>query len=171
MWIFESTFVIVVALLSQLPESHGQDNVCTAAAIATCGQFSCVQTGTIFSCLCSDMTLKPSAAACGGATTTPSTVVIPNQCANAICPAGATCVPTNQNPALYVCICPNNVIANPDCPINALPNNPCLLNNPCQNGGTCVVNQLSLQAVCICPSGNYGQNCANSCQRSCDYNW
>jgi len=174
MWILESTFFIVIALLSQLPQNYGQENACTAAAIAACGGYSCVQTNDLFSCLCPDLTLKPSAAACNGAavtTTTQGTVVIPNQCANAICPAGATCVPTNQNPSLYVCVCPNNVIGNPDCPTTALPNNPCLNNNPCRNGGTCVVNQLNLQAVCLCPTGSYGQNCASACQRTCDKNW
>ncbi len=173
MWILQSTVLIIVALVSQLPQSHGQNNQCTAAAIATCGQYSCVQTGDVFSCLCSDLSLKPSAAACNGgvATTTQSPVVIPNQCANANCPAGATCVPTNQNPALYVCVCPGNVIGNPDCPTTALPNNPCLLNNPCLNGATCVVNQLNLQAVCICPSGTYGPRCTNTCSASCHKDW
>ena len=159
MWILQSMIFVLVVLLGQLPASNGQNNQCNAAAIATCGAYSCVQTGDLFSCLCSDMTLKPSAAACNGApvvTTTSPPVVIPNQCANANCPAGATCVPTNQNPALYVCVCPNNIIANPSCPTTALPNNPCLINNPCRNGGTCVVNQINLQAVCICPSGSYG---------------
>jgi hypothetical protein len=175
MWILESTFFIVITLLSQLPESHGQEtNQCTAAAIATCGGYSCVQTNDLFACLCPDMTLKPSAAACNGAavttTTTPSTV-IPNQCANAICPAGATCVPTNINPALYVCVCPNNVIANPDCPTTLPANNVCATNNPCRNGATCVLNPLNNQAVCLCPTGSYGQNCASSCQRTCDRNW
>jgi hypothetical protein len=174
MWIFKSTIILVVTLLSQLPTSHGQNNQCTAAAIATCGSYSCVQTGDIFSCLCSDLTLKPSAAACDGGTTvttTQSPVVIPNQCANANCPAGATCIPTNQNPSLYICLCPNNIIANPDCPTTQLPNNPCLINNPCSNGATCVVNQLNLQAVCLCPPGTYGQNCSSACRRTCDTNW
>ena len=174
MWILRNTIFLLVAIVSQLPESQAQNNLCDAAAIATCGQYSCVQTGSIFSCLCADMTLKPSAAACNGGavvTTTQAPVVIPNQCANAVCPAGATCVPTNQNPALYVCVCPNNIIGNPDCPTTPIANNPCLLNNPCLNGGTCVVNQLNLQAVCICPSGTYGSRCANGCSSSCHKDW
>lgn len=173
MWILPNIICLFIVVLFQLPESHGQINQCTAAAIAACGTYPCVQTGDISSCLCSDMTLKPSAAACNGGvvTTTQSPVVIPNQCANAICPAGSTCIPTNQNPALYVCVCPNNIIANPDCPTTALPNNPCLISNPCSNGGTCVVNQLTLQAVCICPSNTYGPRCAYGCQRTCDSNW
>lgn len=165
--------LIVAILLSQLPIIYGQ-NQCNAAAIANCGVNPCVQTGNTVSCLCSDMTLKPSGAACNGiitVTTTQSPVVIPNQCANAVCPAGSTCIPTNQNPSLYICLCPNNIIANPDCPLNPLPNNPCLINNPCTNGATCVVNQLNLQAVCICPPGTYGTNCAYSCRRTCDVNW
>jgi hypothetical protein len=174
MWILQSTFIIVVTLFSQLPKTHGQENVCTAAAVATCAPYQCVQTGELFQCFCPDLTLKPSAAACNNGaviTTTQSPVVIPNQCANARCPAGATCIPTNQNPALYVCVCPNNIIANPDCPTTQLPNNPCLLNNPCQNGGTCVVNQLTLQAVCICPTGSYGQNCVHGCRQTCNNEW
>jgi len=174
MWILQSTFIIVVTLFLQLPKTHGQENVCTAAAVATCAPYQCVQTGELFQCFCPDLTLKPSAAACNNGaviTTTQSPVVIPNQCANARCPAGATCIPTNQNPALYVCVCPNNIIANPDCPTTQLPNNPCLLNNPCQNGGTCVVNQLTLQAVCICPTGSYGQNCVHGCRQTCNNEW
>lgn len=173
MSILANIICLAIAFVCQLPESHAQTNSCTAAALNTCGSYTCVQTGDLFLCLCSDMTLKPSEAACGGGvvTTTQSPVVIPNQCANNNCPSGSTCVPTNQNPALYVCVCPGNVIANPDCPTTALPYNPCLVNNPCLNGGTCVVNQLTLQAVCICPSGAYGSNCAYSCQRTCDANW
>jgi hypothetical protein len=172
MWILQSTIFIVIALISQLPESHGQ-NACTAAAIANCGTFPCIQTGDTASCLCSDLTVKPSASACNGGAivTTPPPIVIPNQCANAVCPAGATCIPTNQNPALYVCVCPNNVLANPDCPTTPLPNNPCILNNVCQNGGTCVVNPLTLTAVCICPAGSYGPNCGYGCRPKCDNNW
>jgi hypothetical protein len=119
------------------------------------------------------MSLKPSAAACDGGivVTTQSPIVIPNQCANANCPAGATCIPTNQNPALYICVCPSNIIANPDCPTTPLLNNPCLINNPCSNGGTCVVNQINLQAVCICPTGSYGPNCAYGCRSRCDRDW
>jgi hypothetical protein len=173
MWILQSTIVIIAALLSQLPIIYGQ-NQCSQAAIANCGSYPCVQTGNAVSCLCPDMSLQPSAAQCNGGiigTTTQPTTIIPNQCANAICPAGATCIPTNQNPAQYVCICPNNVIANPDCPINPLPINPCLTNNPCRNGATCVVNPLNYQAVCVCPTGSYGANCAYGCRQSCDANW
>jgi hypothetical protein len=173
MWILKSTIFIVIALITQLPESHGQ-NQCTAASIATCGTFPCVQTGDIFSCLCSDFTLKPSSAACNGGaviTTTQSPVVIPNQCANAVCPAGATCIPTNQNPALYICLCPSNIIANPDCPTTPPVTNPCLTSNPCQNGGTCVLNQLTLQAVCVCPTNTYGPNCGYGCRPRCDKTW
>ncbi|CAF2748074.1 unnamed protein product [Rotaria sp. Silwood2] len=162
--------IIIVALLSR---SNAQSNQCTPAAIATCGTFPCVQTGNTFSCLCPDMTTKPSAIECDGGlvTTTQPSVVIPNQCTNAVCPAGATCIPTNQNPSLYICLCPNNIIANPDCPINPLPNNPCLINNPCQNGATCVVNQLTLQAVCVCPENTYGPNCSHPCRPACDSSW
>jgi hypothetical protein len=166
--------IFIVALFIQLPAIHGQDNQCTAAALLACGTYTCVQTGNAFSCLCADMSLKPSAAECNGGTTittTQSPVVIPNQCANAVCPNGATCIPTNQNPALYICLCPNNIIANPSCPTNPLVNNPCLTSNPCTNGGTCVVNQLTLTAVCICPANTYGQNCANGCRPTCDVNW
>lgn len=174
MWIFQSTFLLAITLAIQLHESYGQENVCNAAAIVTCGSYTCVQTGDVYSCLCSDLTLKPSAAACNGGTavtTTQPTVVIPNQCAVNTCPAGSTCIPTNQNPALYVCVCPNNVLANPDCPTGQIANNPCLLSNPCRNGGTCVVNLLSLQPVCICPTGTYGSNCASACRQTCDSNW
>ncbi|CAF1430412.1 unnamed protein product [Adineta ricciae] len=153
MLFLKSAIVLLVTLLATV---RGQ-NQCTAAAQATCGAYPCVQT-----------------AQCTGGvviTTTQSPVVIPNQCANAVCPAGATCIPTNQNPALYICLCPNNIIANPDCPVNPLPNNPCLTNNPCLNGGTCVVNQLTLQAVCVCPPGTYGNNCSYSCRPACDSNW
>ena len=171
---FQSMISAVVLLLLQLPYSTGQTNQCTPTAIATCGAYSCVQTGTTFSCLCPDQTLKPNAAACATiitTTTTVSPVVIPNQCGNAVCPAGATCIPTNQNPSRYVCLCPNNVLGNPNCPTTPLANNPCLTSNPCRNGGTCVVNQLNLQAVCICPSGTYGRSCSYSCNVTCNYNW
>jgi len=169
-----NSILISIVLLAQVPSLFGQ-NQCTPAALATCGSYSCVQTNELFMCLCSDFSLKPSAAECDSqtavTTTTQAPVVIPNQCANANCPAGATCVPTNQNPALYICVCPTNVIANPDCPTTNIANNPCVLNNPCRNNGTCVVNQLTNQAVCICPSGTYGANCASSCRSTCDSNW
>ncbi|CAF1115222.1 unnamed protein product [Rotaria sordida] len=173
MAILKSMIIFIVMLFLQLSTSYAQDNLCTSTAIATCNPYPCVQTGNIFSCLCSDMTTKPSAVECNGGVipTTQSPVVIPNQCANAVCPAGATCVPTNQNPSVYICLCPNNVIGNPDCPTNPLPNNPCLTNNPCRNGGTCAVNPLTLQAVCICPSGSYGPNCGYPCRPTCNSSW
>jgi hypothetical protein len=173
MWILKSTIFILVALLSQLPKSHGQENVCTAAAVANCGTFPCVQTGEMFACLCPDFTLKPNAAACTGTavtTTTQPPIVIPDQCANANCPVGSTCMPANQNPPLYVCLCANNVIANPDCPTTPLANNPCL-NTPCSNGATCVVNRLTNQAVCVCPKNTYGPNCGYTCRPACDPSW
>ncbi|CAF3192693.1 unnamed protein product [Rotaria sp. Silwood2] len=173
MWILNSMIVIAIALFMQLHNVHAQ-SACTPAAVATCAPYTCVQTENIFSCLCSTMQLAQSAAECNSinpVVTTQPPVVIPNQCTNAVCPAGATCVPTNQNPALYICVCPNNIIANPDCPINPPPSNQCVLNNPCRNGGTCVINQLTLQAVCICPSNTYGQNCATPCRPMCDNSW
>ena len=177
MSISNGMIILALALILQFSTSQAQ-NACTPAAIATCGQYTCVQTDVLFSCLCSNMALAQSAAECNalvGVTTAPVVtlppVVIPNQCANAVCPAGATCIPTNQNPSLYICLCPNNIIANPDCPTTPLPNNPCLLANPCTNGGTCVVNQLTLQAVCVCPPNTYGTNCATSCRPRCDPNW
>lgn len=168
-----SMIVIFIALFSQVPKIHAQQNACTANAIAICGAYPCVQTGTEFRCLCTDGTLGTSSTACGGGTliTTQPPVVIPNQCGNAVCPAGATCVPTNQNPSLYVCVCPYNVLANPDCPSGPMSNNPCLTSNPCQTGGTCVFNQLTNQAICLCPQGTYGRNCAYSCRRVCDNDW
>jgi hypothetical protein len=169
MWIFNGMIFIAIALFIQLPNAHAQ-NACTAAATALCSPYPCVQTDAIYSCLCPNLQLAQSAAACGSIVTTPSPI-IPNICGNSYCPAGATCVPTNQNPTRYICICPNNVIANPDCPINPLPNNPCLIANPCTGGGTCVVNQLTLQAVCICPPNTYGPNCSSSCLAVCNYNW
>lgn len=147
-------------------------DVCGAAGIATCAPHVCVQTDVVFSCLCPDMSLSPNAAGCGAVVvTTLPPVLPPNQCGLVACPFGATCIPTNQNPSQYVCVCPNNIIANPDCPVNPLPNNPCVYNNPCQNGGTCVVNQLTLQAVCICPANTYGNNCGLSCLPRCASNW
>ena len=165
--------IAVIVVLMQVICINAQTNVCTPANAAICGRYPCVQTDTVFSCLCSNMQLAASQAACDAlvSSTTQAPVVVPNQCANAVCPAGATCIPTNQNPALYICLCPNNIIANPDCPVNPLPTNPCLTNNPCLNGGTCVVNQLTLQAVCICPPNTYGSNCASSCQTVCNVNW
>lgn len=165
--------IVLIVVLAQTICIYGQGNVCTPANIATCGIYTCVQTDTVFSCLCSNMQLAASEAACNAliSSTTQSPIVVPNQCGNAICPAGATCIPTNQNPSQYICLCPNNIIANPDCPVNPLPNNPCLINNPCLNGGTCVVNQLTLQAVCICPTNTYGPNCSNQCQNICNLNW
>lgn len=165
-------FIALIALLVSVISIEGQ-NVCTPANIATCAPYTCVQTDTVFSCLCPNMQLASSAAACDALTssTTQAPVVVPNQCANANCPAGSTCIPTNQNPAQYVCLCPGNVIANPSCPDRPLTTNPCLTNNPCLNGGTCVVNLLTLQAVCICPPNTYGINCSNPCRNICDYNW
>lgn len=165
--------LFVFILFSQIFASYAQLNQCTPAAISQCGPFQCVQFGNSFQCLCGDDTLKPSATECngGGLITTQAPVVIPNQCANAVCPAGATCIPTNQNPLQYICLCPNNIIANPDCPINPLPQNPCLFNNPCRNGGTCVVNQLTLQAVCLCPPNTYGPGCGYGCQPACGRDW
>ncbi|CAF0817510.1 unnamed protein product [Adineta steineri] len=161
---------IAITLLLQLSFIHGQSS-CTPAAIAACGTNPCVQTGTAFSCLCPDMTLQQTAAACGTTATTAAPVVIPNQCANAVCPAGASCIPTNQNPAAYVCICPNNVLANPDCPTNLPANNPCAVSNPCSSGGTCVINPLSGTAVCVCPNGTYGPKCGYGCRPKCDSDW
>ncbi|CAF1070348.1 unnamed protein product [Rotaria sordida] len=156
---FNGMIVIVIALFIQLHNVYAQ-NACTGVALAACGQHPCIQTGTEYSCLCSNMQLAQSAAQCNiiNPIVTQPPIVFPNQCGNAVCPPGATCIPTNQNPPLYVCVCANNVIANPTCP-TTLPNNPCLL-NPCINGGTCVVNQLTLQAVCVCPQNTYGRNCA-----------
>jgi len=158
-------------LVTQLPNTNAQQNACTAAAVAVCSPYTCVQTDTIFSCLCPNMQLAQSAAACGGVIVPTQPPIIQNQCGNVICPVGATCIPTNQNPSLYICLCPNNIIANPDCPTTPLQNNPCLISNPCTNGGTCVVNQLTLQAVCLCPANTYGPNCATACQPTCNYNW
>ncbi len=171
MWAFNGMIFLALALFIQLPHVHAQQNACTAAAVAACASYPCVQTDTVYSCLCSNMQLAQSAAGCGLVATTQAPVVFPTICGNVQCPVGATCVPTNQNPQQHVCICPNNIIANPDCPVNQLPNNPCLLYNPCQNGGTCVVNQLTLQAVCICPPNTYGTNCANPCRTTYDLNW
>jgi len=173
MWILKSTIIIAIALLSQLPDIHGQ-NACTPAQVANCGQHTCVQTGDFASCLCNtDFSLKPSGAACDGVTitTTQPTIIIPNQCANAVCPFGSTCIPTNQDPPLYVCLCPNNVIANPNCPTTQIVGNPCSINNPCMNGGTCTLNTITNQAVCVCPTGFYGANCAYGCRPVCDNNW
>jgi hypothetical protein len=163
---------IALLLLLQVSIIYGQ-NLCDVTAVAICSPYTCVQTDTVFSCLCPSMQLASSAAACNAISpsTTLSPVVIPNQCANAVCPAGSTCIPTNQNPSLYICLCPNNIIGNPNCPTTPLPSNPCLTNNPCANGGTCVVNQLTLQAVCICPTNTYGPNCSNACRPACDLNW
>jgi hypothetical protein len=165
--------LIWVILTIQCIDIDAQTNQCTQAAITLCGSFPCIQVGDLASCLCSDMILKPNAAQCSTtvATTAISSVMIPNQCANAICPNGATCIPTNQNPSRYICLCRNNIIANPDCPINVLPNNPCMTNNPCTNGGTCVINQLTMQAVCLCTASTYGPNCAYQCRSLCDPTW
>ena len=166
MWII----FFATALVLQLARVHAQ-NVCTPTVIANCGRYPCVQTDTIASCLCSNLQLGSSAAQCDAISPTTAPVVVPNICGNAYCPAGATCIPTNQNPVQYVCLCPNNILANPDCPNNPLPNNPCLISNPCYNGGTCVVNTLTLQAVCLCPPNTYGSQCASSCSTTCSYNW
>lgn len=172
MWISNGLIGMALVVLLQVSTLYGQ-NACNPGAVATCSPYTCVQTDTVFSCLCPNMQLAPSAAACNAISpsTTQSPVVIPNQCANAICPFGSTCIPTNQNPSLYICLCPNNIIANPDCPANPLPNNPCLISNPCTNGGTCVVNQLTLQAVCVCPANTYGPRCSTACRPACDLNW
>ncbi|UJR31867.1 hypothetical protein I4U23_019341 [Adineta vaga] len=171
MMMWNNMIVIMIAFYMQLSIAVAQ-NVCNAVAIATCAPYTCVQTDVVFSCLCPNMSLAPNAAGCGNViATTLFPPVIPNQCGLVTCPAGATCIATNQNPSQYVCVCPNNIIANPDCPINPLPYNPCLVSNPCTNGGTCVVNQLTLQAVCICPPNTYGSNCASYCVRSCDMSW
>lgn len=155
-------------------------NACTATAVATCGRYTCVQTDTIFSCLCSNFQLASSQAACDllvsstpAATTLPTTtpsIILPNQCATANCPAGSTCIPTTSNPPLYICLCPGGVIGNPNCPTTSV-TNPCLTNNPCLNGGTCTVNTLTSQAVCLCPANTYGPNCATYCRPACDSNW
>nr|BAK02162.1 predicted protein [Hordeum vulgare subsp. vulgare] len=169
MW---NTMFITTILFSMVLSRAVAQNVCTAAAMAVCGPYPCVQTDVVFSCLCPNMTLGAYAAACGnGITPTIAPPVIGTQCGLVTCPAGATCIPTNQNPAQYICVCPNNIIANPDCPTNPLPYNPCLVSNPCTNGGTCVVNQLTLQAVCICPPNTYGANCASYCRQTCDLSW
>ncbi|CAF1586857.1 unnamed protein product [Rotaria sp. Silwood1] len=169
MWIVNSMIVIAIALFMQLHNAYAQ---CSPQAAQNCVPYTCVQTENIFSCLCPNMQLASSAAECDiiNPPTTQPPVVIPNQCSTAVCPAGSTCVPTNQNPALYVCVCPNNIIANPNCP-GVLPNNQCLFNNPCRNGGTCVINPLTQQPVCICPPNTYGQNCANPCRPYCDNSW
>jgi len=170
MWILNGMILVAIALFMQLPNAYGQSNVCNAAAIANCGPYPCIQTDTIYSCLCTNMQLAQSAAGCNNGVIQPP-VVIPNTCANVVCPVGATCIATNQNPAAYVCLCANNILANPDCPTNPLPNNPCLLNNPCANGGTCSVNPLTNQAICICPPNTYGSNCSNYCPPRCASTW
>jgi len=170
MKILNGMIFITIVLFIQLTNVHAQ-NACNAAAIAACGTYPCVQTDNVYSCLCSNLQLAQSAAQCNAIVTVAPPVVIPNICGNAVCPAGATCVATNQNPAQYVCICPGNVLGNPNCPTTPLPNNPCLTYNPCANGGTCVVNQLTLTAVCVCPPNTYGSNCASSCVSTCNQNW
>lgn len=174
MFVSRQYILSLLIIFLQCFDIDAQNNQCTPTAVATCGTFTCVQVNDNFFCLCNDLTLKPSASACNGAivtTTTAAPVIIPNQCANAICPNGATCVPTNQNPSQYICLCPNNIIANPDCPSTQNPSNPCLTNNPCMNGATCVVNQLTLTAVCLCPPNTYGPNCGYSCRLRCDNSW
>jgi len=168
MWILNGMIFLAIALFMQLPNAHAQ-NACTAAATAACSPYTCVQTGTVYSCLCPNAQLAQTAAGCGAISPTQSPI-LPNQCGNVNCPAGATCVPTNQNPAQYVCVCPNNFIANPDCSTTQIPNNPCL-NNPCTNGGTCVVSSLTNQAICLCPANSYGPNCSTSCRSVCDLSW
>ncbi|CAF4346312.1 unnamed protein product [Rotaria sordida] len=81
MAILKSMIIFIVMLFLQLSTSYAQDNRCTSTAIATCNTYPCVQTGNIFSCLCPDMTTKPSAAECNGGVipTTQSPVVIPKQ--------------------------------------------------------------------------------------------
>lgn len=167
-----ASFVVVLFLQALTISAQ---NACTPAAVATCGQYTCVQTDTLFSCLCANFQLASSAAACDSlvsttvATTTQS-VVLPNACLTANCPAGSTCVQTTLNPPLYVCLCPGGVIGTPNCP-NTQVTNPCLTNNPCLNGGTCTVNQLTSQVVCLCPPYTYGPNCGTSCRPACDLNW
>ncbi|CAF3253743.1 unnamed protein product [Rotaria socialis] len=173
MMILQCMVVIIAALFSQLPSSHAQGgNACTNAAINLCNPYPCVQIGNAPQCLCNGGTVAPSAAACnGGVITTQSPIIFPNQCGNAICPANAECIPTNQNPSQYVCVCATNVLANPDCPLVPLPNNPCDRANPCQAGSRCVANPITLQPVCICRTGTYGQNCGYPCRTGCDINW
>ena len=166
--------MIFIGIVMFMQSSNAHAQVCSQAAVAACAPYTCIATDNIYSCLCPDFQVAQTAAGCRNVTTvttTISSVVVPNQCANAACPAGATCVPTSQNPPLYVCVCPNNIISFTSCTINPLPNNPCLLNNPCRNGGTCVVNPLAPQAICICPSNTYGRNCAYACRPACNFNW
>jgi len=161
--------ILVITLL--FGYSYSQ---CPAANQQICGTFPCVQTGGIFSCLCPNMNFAQSAAECGGAvlTTTVPTIIVPNACDTVTCQAGATCIPTSVNPAAYICLCPNNIIANPTCPTAPFNNNPCLAQpNKCQNGGTCVVNTISLQACCLCPTNYYGPNCQSVCVRQCTSDW
>ncbi len=167
MWILTGILFLAIASVTNVQAQ----NACSAAAIAACSPYTCVQTGTVYSCLCPNMQLAQTAAGCAAIVTTQSPIVIPNICINVQCPVGATCVATSQNPAQYVCICPGNVLGNPNCPTTPLPNNPCLTYNPCANGGTCVVNQLTLTAVCVCPPNTYGSNCASSCVSTCNQNW
>lgn len=166
-------FLILAVLFLQYLSSYAQQpNACTAAAIAACNPYTCVQSGINAFCLCNDGSLQPSAAGCGGPiTTTQNPVVIPNVCGNIVCSANAQCIPTCLNPPRHICLCPNNIIGNPDCPTTPLANNPCQFSNPCLNGGTCAVNPLTLRAVCICPSGFYGPNCSYGCSRSCNSDW
>ncbi|CAF1655222.1 unnamed protein product [Rotaria magnacalcarata] len=166
MGVFNSMIVIALVLSIYVDNVHTQ-GVCSAAAAQICAPYTCVQTDAQYSCVCSNLQITQSAAEC----TNIGPVVPPNQCGNAVCPAGATCVPTNQNPSQYVCICPNNVIGNPNCPVGPPQPNPCLYNNPCRNFGTCVVNPLTQQPVCICPPNNYGSNCLQSCPRTCEAGW
>ena len=165
--------VCVLVALACASQVHGQNNVCTPAVVSACAQYPCVQVANTAFCVCADGNTLGTAAECNAliVNPTPPPNGIPNQCANAVCPNGATCIPTNQNPSLYICLCPNNIIANPSCPVNQLPNNPCVPNNPCLAGATCVVNTLTLQAVCLCPPNTYGANCALSCRAVCDPSW
>jgi hypothetical protein len=165
MWILTGILFLAIASVTNVQAQ----NACSAAAIAACSPYTCVQTGTVYSCLCPNMQLAQTAAGCAAIVTTQSPIVIPNICINVQCPVGATCVATSQNPAQYVCICPGNVIANPTC--NAVGNNQCVLYNPCLNGGTCVVSQVTNQVICLCPPGVYGPNCGTSCLARCDYSW
>ena len=162
--------LIAFALCMQLHNANAQ---CPANAVATCSPYTCVQTDQFFSCLCTNGQLAQTAAGCGSVNppVTNPPVVIPNGCQNAVCPFGSTCIATSQNPARYVCLCPFNVLANPDCPVNPPAINPCFNNNPCRNGGTCAINPLTQQAVCICPPSTYGQNCVAPCQTMCDSSW
>lgn len=72
------------------------------------------------------------------------------------CRNGGTCVPSNTDPPIRSCICPEGWIG-PNCEHKKI-NDPCA-SNPCQTRGHCALSKSNRTYVCLCHDQFLGDQC------------